>query len=172
MNESRYARSWSSIVIGIVCAAARHGLRLSGLRLLLFLGLLVAGIPGALSISASAGVPVPDPAVQEEALPKDAKTETKQVTGQLVMVRKNKISVEYATEKDGSYEMLLPITPDVRFKYIRGLEQLQSGDTVTVEFEQTYREPEDGERVILKTVAKEIQLVKHAVPSSGSSQGE
>ena len=68
--------------------------------------------------------------------------------------------------------MLLPLTSSVRFKHGRGLEKLQPGYTVTVEFAQSYRELEDGERVILKTVAKEIQLVKHAVRSLGSSQGE
>jgi hypothetical protein len=172
MNDGSSYRGWFQVVIGIVRGAAPRGLKPSGLRPAWSWGLLLPGLLALPPASNCTELPLSGSTVQEEILPEDAKTETKQVTGQLVMVRKNKISVEYATKEDGSYEMLLPITSDVRFKHVRGLEQLQPGDTVTVEFEQTYRDPEDGERVILNTVAKEIQLVKHAVQSPGSSQGE
>ena len=101
--------------------------------------------------SASAG-----PSELEERL------EHKKVTGELVTVTKQAISVEYSRTAKASYEMLLPITQDTKLVKVRSLDELQPGDTVKVQYEQTYREGEDGERIVLKTVATEIALVRQA----------
>ena len=88
--------------------------------------------------------------------------DSKTVTGQVGAVTKRSISVEYSQTANGGYEMLLPLAKDVRFEHLKDLTELKRGDTVTVTYDQTWKEGDKGERVILKTVATTISLVKRA----------
>lgn len=111
------------------------------------------------------------------ALPVHAETSTpeklayKEATGTVVHVGKQAISVEYLVTKEGSYEMLLPVGQETKLKHVRSFDELKRGDTVRVKYEQVYREGEKGERVILKTTATEIALVRSA-PRGGLTSRE
>ena len=88
--------------------------------------------------------------------------EKKSVSGQLVMIRKNAISVEYDQKADGAYEMLLPLGKKVQFEHVKGLDGLQRGDTVTVEYHVLSKTGPDGKPAAVKTLAAKITLVKQA----------
>jgi hypothetical protein len=94
----------------------------------------------------------------------DAKVISKEVTGEVVYVGKRAISVEFDRTADGSMEMLIPIDGNTMAKHLQTLAQLKRGDRVRVLYQQTYKEDEQGERVILKTVATTVALVRRAVP--------
>ena len=100
----------------------------------------------------------------------DEKVDTKTVTGQITGMTKRTLSVEYEQTAEGSYEMLLPFDGTVKLERLKTLQQLSRGDTVAVRYEQTYRVNEKGERVILKTVAKQVSLVRTA-PKQGLASG-
>ena len=102
----------------------------------------------------------------------EERVELKTVTGDVVYVGKQAISVEYASTKKGGFEMLLPLSSDTALVRLRSLEELKRGDTVKVRYEQTSRETDKkDERVILKTIAREIALIRHA-PTQGFSSRE
>ena len=103
----------------------------------------------------------------------DEKLERKSVTGQVTYVGKRALSVEYQNTAEGLYEMLLPFSESMRLAHLRSLSELKQGDTVRVQYEQTYREGEKSERVILKTIVKEIALIKRASAQQlGSREAE
>ena len=99
--------------------------------------------------------------------------EAKEVTGKVIYVRKNSISVEFDRHDGGSYERLIPVDEDVHFiSPLKGMADIQRGDTVRVSYNQTHSENEHGERVVLKTVATQIALMKPAAQNALSSEGE
>lgn len=102
------------------------------------------------------------------ALAADAKTERRIVEGAVTGVTKRAISVEYAVTNEGSYEMLLPFAAQMKVEGAPSLAALGRGDKVKVGIEQTYRENEKGERVLLKTEAHVIALVQKAPETLGS----
>lgn len=106
----------------------------------------------------------------EQAGQPEETVELKTVTGELIMVRNGAISVEFSKTAGGSYEMFLPLAPDVKFAHVKGLEGLKRGDTVSVRYQQTIREGEEGEPIVVKTVATQIALVKSAVTAGLSSR--
>ena len=98
--------------------------------------------------------------VRAEGSEAEEKVDVKAVTGQVVHVGKRAISVEYATTADGSFEMLLPVNQDTTFQHLKGLADLARGDTVKVQYRQTYTDTEKGERITRATVATNIALVR------------
>ena len=93
-----------------------------------------------------------------------------EVEGRVVSVTKQAVSVEYAKKDQASYEMLLPFTQDIRLSHLRSLSELKPGDTVTVKYAQTYKETDQGEKVILSTVATNLALMRRA-PTSALLRG-
>ena len=101
----------------------------------------------------------------------DAKKIMKTITGEIVTVSAHAISVEYSRTKTSAYEMLLPVDENVRLEHLKSIKELAPGDTVYVTYEQTYQDGEDGEPIILKSLAREIVLVKRSSGTSLSSEG-
>ena len=93
-----------------------------------------------------------------------------EVKGRVVSVTTQAVSVEYATKDQASYEMLLPFTQNVRLSHLRSLSELKPGDTVTVKYARTYKENDQGEKVILSTVATNLALMRRA-PTSALLRG-
>ena len=93
-----------------------------------------------------------------------------EVKGRVVSVSTHAISVEYSQKDQASYEMLLPLTRDIRLSHLRSLSELKPGDTVTVKYAQTYKENDQGEKVILSTVATNLALMRRA-PTSALLRG-
>jgi hypothetical protein len=94
----------------------------------------------------------------------DEKKERKTVQGQVVYLGKRAISIEYATTEDGSFEMLVPIDSaqtKVRSP-LRKISDLKAGDTVSVEYEQTYVIDKDGKRINTGATAQSISLIRAA----------
>ena len=117
-------------------------------------------------------IPILIPVVAEEKVKSDEKIQSKQVTGELVAVSKQGISVEYSSTPQESYEIFLPITHQTRLKQMKTFSDLQVGDKVMVDYEQTYQENKKGERIILKTVATRISLVKKSTQQALVSKEE
>ena len=92
----------------------------------------------------------------------DEKVEEKTLTGDIVSVNSRQISVEYAKTATQAEEMLFSLDKDVDVEGPKTLKQLVAGDRVQVLYRQTYREDEKGQRVILKTLAKDITLLRSA----------
>jgi len=100
----------------------------------------------------------------------DAKVELKEMTGQVMTVHKRYISVEFSKTKRESLEALLPIDDKTQFERVKHLGELKRGDTVKVSYWQTYREDEEGGRIVLKTVASSIALVRSAPKDAMTSR--
>lgn len=100
----------------------------------------------------------------------DAKTERRIVEGYVSTVTKRAISVEYETKGSESYEMMLPLATQVKVEGVKALADLKRGDQVKVGIEQTYRQNEKGERIVLKTEALVVALVQKA-PDILDSEG-
>ena len=92
-------------------------------------------------------------------------TITQEVTGTVVAMTKQSISVEYA-KTDASYELLLPFGNNLQLEHLKSLSELKQGDTVSVQYQQTYKDHDKGEREILKTVATRLTLVRSATPQA------
>lgn len=112
------------------------------------------------------------PLAQAELSETDEKVAYDVVTGTVGSVSKQAISVEYSRTKTGSYEMLLPLTEETRLEHLKSLDELKTGDTIRARYQQTYREGDKGERIILKTAATEIALIRRAPEQALSSREE
>ena len=64
----------------------------------------------------------------------------------------------------------MKISKDVKLKKAKTLADLSQGDTVSVKYLETYREPKTpgGERFVLSMVVHEITLVSKAKPAAGA----
>ena len=91
----------------------------------------------------------------------NTKTATASITGELSSVSSGVIAVTYKQAAGHDFEMLLPVDKATRFEHARSLKEFVPGDTVQVQYEQTYTDGRHGERVILKTLATSVALVKH-----------
>lgn len=119
-------------------------------RLIASLGLLIFLGAGAV-LASSAEKTSPDEHVEERT-----------VTGDVVSVGRSFISVETAKTKTSAEEMMFWLDKGVRVEGPKQLSQLQPGDRVSVQYLQTYRVDDAGERVILKTVATKVALLRSA----------
>ncbi|MCM8812270.1 MAG: hypothetical protein NC910_04400 [Candidatus Omnitrophica bacterium] len=101
----------------------------------------------------------------------DEKTDLREVIGQLVHVGKRSISVEFSRSKGQAEEMLIPITSETKLKSpLKSLAELQRGDTVEVKYKQAYRLDREGTRIVTKTAAVQIGLVKQTLKGAYSSR--
>lgn len=168
--SSRSRRFWVGVVVVVAVKAA------------VLLGLLCVWLTGPVDRADAATPPTSTgraPAIHADTEPQgtpdmqpDEKIREKTVTGQVNSITKRAISIEYASKKDGSYEMLLPLGQQMRFVRLQGLADLRQGDTVEVTYQQRYKDVEDGEPMILGTTAQEVALIKRAQQHSlGSNEG-
>jgi len=91
-------------------------------------------------------------------------TVSKEVTGEVTWIGKNKIAILYQidTEKSTEYEILLPFDEkELKVIHKKSLEEIKSGDTVTVEYEEITEESEQGGRTDFK--ARAIKFIRSAV---------
>jgi hypothetical protein len=100
----------------------------------------------------------------------DAKIERRIVEGHISTVTKRAINVEYETKGSESFEMMLPLAAQVKVEGAAALADLKRGDRVKVGIEQTYRQSDKGERVILKTEALVVALVQRAPETLTTSE--
>lgn len=86
----------------------------------------------------------------------------KTVAGSVVFVRKNKLSVEFASNEEGAEEILLSIEKDAKLKNLKSLSQLKPGDEISVKYLETYLEPKDKDAAptILKMAVAEIRFLR------------
>lgn len=123
--------------------------------------LLLSGMAWSAPLSASPSTTTPSP---------EEKVAANEVKGRVVTITKRAISVEYDSKEQASYEMLLPLAKDIRLSHLQDLSELKQGDTVRVKYEQTYTENDKGERMILKTLATDLTLLRSAPKNSLSSR--
>ena len=100
---------------------------------------------------------------EEEMSEKEEKTvKVGTLTGSVSSVGKNFINVEYTKSKGNAYERFLPLSDKVRLENFQSLNELRFGDKVRVQYQETYKEDKDGKKVVLKTVATDITLLKES----------
>ncbi len=111
--------------------------------------------------AAKAKTPVPGPKKP------DVKTMEKKVTGTVMFIRKNKISVEFEATEEGGEDMYLPLDKEVKVQRVKDFSEIKQGDRVEVKYKQTYLEPKEkgGEPVILDTKGTLITVLKSAPPA-------
>ena len=147
---------WSTATAVRVITAADQGalasLRWQHLRLAVY-GCLVALCIGASSAWAA-----------DESEKTNEKIVQKELTGQVVWIGKHAISVEYDRDATSSYEMLLPVTGDLELERLKNLSELKRGDTIHVEYRQTVKQGEDGQEMVVKTVATKVALMRQTSP--------
>ncbi len=102
----------------------------------------------------------------------EGQVEMSQVTGTVSSITQQAISIEYSRTKKNAFEMVLPIDEKTRFERFRTLAELKPGDTVTVRYQQLFKPGEDGGKVILKTTATDVSLVRSAPAQALSSREE
>ncbi len=87
----------------------------------------------------------------------------KEITGQVSGVSKDYIGVIYQADKNTESEMGILIKGVPVLERVTGLEQIEMGDTVTVEYSEV-TERDDNDQEIMKHVATKIIFVKKAPP--------
>lgn len=104
--------------------------------------------------------------LQREEELKKAKVVEKTVTGTVMFIRKNRMSVEFASGDEGGEDMLLSLDKNVKVKQIKDFSKIKQLDKVQVRYTETYLEPKEqrGEPVILDRVGTEITFLKSASP--------
>jgi hypothetical protein len=124
------------------------------------------------SVQKSAGVSKAKKATkkQDEKKTKEMVVE-KTVNGTIVFIRKNNMSVEFASGEAGGEELYLKLDKKVKLQHIKEFSKLKRGDQVSVKYLETYLEPEKkgDEPIVLSMVGTQITLVKSAV--NGAQNG-
>ncbi len=87
----------------------------------------------------------------------------KGVTGQVSGISNDYIGVTYLTSKNKEYEMGIYIKGTPVLEHVTDLEQIQMGDTVTVEYD-VVTEKDDNDQETSRHVAKKIIFVRKAPP--------
>lgn len=124
-------------------------------------------------------VPAPNTTHRREALPaaqapeEHLRMEEKTITGTVVAVTKRSLSLEYQRDSTESYEMLLPFGPHMRFERLHDPKELKRGDTVTVGYQQAYRDNADKDKseTLVKTIVTSISLMKSGTQSLATTGG-
>jgi hypothetical protein len=98
--------------------------------------------------------------------------EDRTIAGEIAAVNKRFLSVEFSRTKTAAEEMAFSLDEKVTVEGAKKLGQLQPGDRVSVQYRQTYREGDEGQRVILKTVARKIVLLRTATPEGTLTSSE
>ena len=94
----------------------------------------------------------------------EEKIEELTVAGDITNITTSMMTLETARTQNASEEMLLPLDKHVRIEGPKSLAQLQTGDRVSVQYRRTYRNDNDRGKVILKTLATKIMLLRSALP--------
>jgi hypothetical protein len=120
----------------------------------------------AAGMSASAFAVEPAKAKQQALEEKPLVAEAK-ITGEVAAASSSGIAVQFGSTSAGAKEIYLPLNEKTKFQRFLNPSQLKAGDTVQVVYEQTYKEPEKGKRILLGAVATEVILLKQA-PAQGA----
>ena len=94
---------------------------------------------------------------------KEAKITNGTIEGEISAIGKDYISIVYKTDpqKGIEYEMMIPFEDGVKYERVKGLKQLQVGDTISIQYQDTTEELEDGPKIERK--AKVVSFVKAKV---------
>ena len=90
----------------------------------------------------------------------------KQVEGLVSAVGAGGIAVEYARTKTSSKEMYLPFDPAVELRGVQKVRDLQSGDTVLVEYRETVTKHADDDGIASSRVAIRVSRLAVALPQA------
>ena len=99
----------------------------------------------------------------------EGNVEDLEVEGTVSAVTPQGIAVEYARAGNAAQEVFLPMDPNAKFSKVQRLAELKLNDTVYVHYQRTYRDDKDGQHVVLKTVATQVELLKPAPPEPPES---
>ena len=112
------------------------------------------------------------PAVEGAVSEQPEQLEMKEVTGALVYKTGQVLTLEYSKSPKGSYEVVLPMGKDVRLERLRDLAELQTGDILRVRYREVSKPGKTGEKVIVRTEATNVSLVRKATPDALVSKGQ
>ncbi|GEM_PF-6523896 len=119
-----------------------------------------------------AGLTVPALAAEDDAQSGDdvnseesnvIKSVGKQVTGQVSGISKDYIGIVYQADKNTEREMGVMIKGVPTLERVKELNEIEMGDTVTVEFSEV-TEKDENDQEVMKHVATKIIFVKKAPP--------
>ena len=79
------------------------------------------------------------------------------VTGKVVRITNENLTLQTAVKKSSSTEYLFPLGSEIQLKSLKGISELKRGDIVQIKFEQHYRETIEQEKIISKTVVTSIE---------------
>lgn len=90
--------------------------------------------------------------------------EQKMVRGKVVSLSAGVLGIEYSRAKGVSKEILIPLDQKEppQLSHLRSLDEIQTGDTISVEYQEQYTEDDEGTRSDFKRVARRIALVRRA----------
>src|SRR3989338_3266578 len=89
------------------------------------------------------------------------KTVSKEISGQVSAVSKDYIAVVYQTDQNMEYEMGIFIESVPELEHIKNFEQIETGDTVTVEYNEA-TEKDENDQDFTRHVAQKIIFIKKA----------
>lgn len=95
------------------------------------------------------------------------RVEHKAMTGKLVSLTKRALNVEYSATETESFEQMFHHGPDTQLVRVKTMDELKPGDTVKVEYAQTYQERAGGQWELIGTQATTIALVRRSIPADG-----
>ena len=84
------------------------------------------------------------------------------ITGEVSAASSSGIAVQYGSTKTAAKEIYLPVDKNTKFDRVAGASQLKYGDTVQVVYEQRYKEPEKGKKILMGATATQVVLLKNA----------
>ena len=93
------------------------------------------------------------------------RVEHKTMTGKLVSITKRALNVEYSATETESFEQMFHYGSDTQLIRVKTMDELKPGDTVKVEYAQTYQERAGGQMELVGTQATSIALVRRSIPS-------
>ncbi len=113
--------------------------------------------------------PAPAPAAAPVVAAKNekAKRESLSLTGEVTAASASGLAVQFGSTAEGGKEIYLPADQKTKLTRLSSLAQLKPGDTVKVDYERRYEEPEKGKKIFLGAVATGVTLLSQA-PAQGS----
>lgn len=102
-------------------------------------------------------------AAAQDADEKPLKIKIETVQGEITGRTRLNLSVEYKLESGTAYEMVLPIDSNTQIQGLKNVNELQRGDRISAVYEVSYQEDAEGNDVPVKTMAKEIKLIRSSM---------
>lgn len=91
----------------------------------------------------------------------DEVVNVKQAKGHVASVARGRIALEYQRYKGASKEILIPVDDETLFNHLKGLGDIGEGDTVIVDYRETYDYDEEEDlQSNFKRVATKVSLVR------------